>query len=65
MANEHRAPSLDLSWLERLARDPSAFDFYVALRRFDGIEPFLSTHRHRGEAGGRTIPSGTEAIHGL
>jgi type VI secretion system protein ImpH len=52
MANEHRAPSHDLSWLERLARDPSAFDFYVALRRFDAINgssPRIGTAERPGE----------------
>jgi type VI secretion system protein ImpH len=37
MANEHRTPPHDLSWIERLALDPAAYDFYVALRRFDSI----------------------------
>ncbi len=39
MASENRPPSDDLSWLDRLARDPGSFDFHVALRRFEASLP--------------------------
>ena len=39
MASENRPPAHDLSWLERLARDPGSFDFHVALRRFEASLP--------------------------
>ncbi len=35
MAPPDRPPDNDLSWLERLARDPGSFDFHVAMRRFE------------------------------
>jgi type VI secretion system protein ImpH len=39
MAHEDRPPAEPLSWLERLARDPTGFDFHVALRRLDASFP--------------------------
>jgi type VI secretion system protein ImpH len=39
MASEGRSPPRDLSWLERLARDPGSFDFHAALRRFEASFP--------------------------
>jgi type VI secretion system protein ImpH len=39
MADEHRAPPRDLSWLERLGESPTAWSFHVALRRFDAAYP--------------------------
>jgi type VI secretion system protein ImpH len=41
MATEDRPPTDDLSWLERLARDPGSFDFHVALRRFEAAFPAM------------------------
>src|SRR5260221_6688200 len=35
MANADRPAPDDLSWIERLAREPGGFDFHVALRRFE------------------------------
>jgi type VI secretion system protein ImpH len=42
MAYEFGPPSRDLTWLERLIRRPTAFDFDVALRRFDVTFPGAS-----------------------
>jgi type VI secretion system protein ImpH len=39
MATKNRPPSHDLTWLERLERDPGGFDFHVALRRFETSSP--------------------------
>ncbi|MDP9033569.1 MAG: type VI secretion system baseplate subunit TssG [Myxococcota bacterium] len=39
MATADRPAPRDLSWLERLARDPGSFDFHVALRRFEASFP--------------------------
>ena len=44
MAASDRPTTDDLTWLERLAREPGSFDFHVALRRFEaayGEEPRL------------------------
>lgn len=39
MADEHGPPPGDLTWLARLAADPTAFGFHAALRRFDASFP--------------------------
>lgn len=39
MADDSGPPPRDLTWLERLAADATAFDFLVALRRFDASFP--------------------------
>jgi type VI secretion system protein ImpH len=39
MAHEDRPASDDLSWLERLAREPGSFDFHVVLRRLEAAFP--------------------------
>ena len=39
MATADRPAAGDLSWLERLAREPGSFDFHVALRRFEASFP--------------------------
>jgi type VI secretion system protein ImpH len=52
MGAEDRPPTRDLTWLERLARDPGGFDFHAALRRFEATfaeGPRLGAAAHPAE----------------